>query len=359
MIRLMTSDVREPVTASGDDSGGSAATGRGRAALDFIRGPGYLASNIRLLVVLILISIGFSIARPAFYNSASITNIFVSAVLVLLLALGETYVLIFGGIDLSVAAMLALSGMVCGDVMSVLYTGSGSQWGVTVLGLACALAVGLAGGALNGWAISRLRLNSLIVTLGTMGIFTGVASLISNGNPITNFPSAAFTLGDGKWGPVPIMVAIAAAAVIIYAFITRQTRFGLHVYAAGANREALRRAGVSVPMVTVGVFCMAGLAAGLAGFLDTAHFLTASPTAGSNDLLFAIAAVVIGGTPLEGGEGSIIGTVIGALIISVLQNGFVILDVQSYWQLVAVGLVTVGAVYAGERERISRLFKAA
>jgi ribose transport system permease protein len=114
-----------------------------------------------------------------------------------------------------------------------------------------------------------------------------------------------------------------------------------------------------VPLVTIGVFCMAGLVAGLAGFLDTAHFLTASPTAGSQDLLLAVAAVVIGGTPLEGGEGSIVGTVIGALIISVLQNGFVILDVQSYWQLVAVGVVTVAAVYFGERDRISRLLKSA
>ena len=155
------------------------------------------------------------------------------------------------------------------------------------------------------------------------------------------------------------MVVIAAGAVVVYAFVTRRTRFGLHVYAAGADREALRRAGVSVPLVTIGVFCMSGLAAGLAGFLDTAHFLTASPTAGSNDLLLAVAAVVIGGTPLEGGEGSIVGTVIGALIISVLQNGFVILDVQSYWQLVAVGVVTVAAVYFGERDRISRLFKEA
>lgn len=332
---------------------------RGPAVLEFLRGSGYVASNLRLLGVLVVIAVAFSIARPAFYTSASITNIFVSAVLVLLLALGETYVLISGGIDLSVAAMLGLSGMVAGKVMSVLYSGSGGQWGVMFLGLFCALAVGVFGGMLNGWVISKLRLNSLIVTLGTMGIFGGAASLISNGNPITNFPSSVFTVGDGKWGPVPIMVVIAAVAVVAYAFITQQTRFGRHVYAAGANREALRRSGVRVTRVTIGVFCMAGLAAGLAGFLDTAHFLTASPTAGGNDLLLAVAAVVIGGTPLEGGEGSIIGTVIGALIISVLENGFVILDVQAYWQLVAVGIVTIAAVYAGERERISRVFKGA
>lgn len=352
----MTSDLHDAVRPAGDEADDDKAS-RGRAVLGFLRGPGYVASNIRLLMVLIAVSVGFSIARPAFYTSASITNIFVSAVLVLLLALGETYVLISGGIDLSVAGMLALSGMASGYVMNLMYSGSGSAWGVTVIGVLCALAVGLAGGALNGWIISRLRLNSLIVTLGAMGVFTGAASLISNGNPITNFPASTFTLGDGSWGPVPITVVIAAVAVVVYAFVTRRTRFGLHVYAAGANREALRRAGVSVPLVTIGVFCMSGLAAGLAGFLDTAHFLTASPTAGSNDLLLAVAAVVIGGTPLEGGEGSIVGTVIGALIISVLQNGFVILDVQSYWQLVAVGVVTVAAVYFGERDRISRLFK--
>jgi ribose transport system permease protein len=322
-----------------------------------LRGGGYLVANLRLLGVLVVIVIVFSLLKSSFYTSASVKNIFVSAVLVLLLALGETFVLISGGIDLSVGSMLALAGMVSGYVMAHLYgTGSGAEWWITIVGLLVGLVVGLAGGMLNGLVISRLRLNSLIVTLGTMGVFSGVAALISGGNPITNFPNSLFTIGNGQWGPIPIIIVIAVITVLIYAFITQQTRFGRHVYAAGANREALRRAGVRVPAVTIGLFGLSGLAAGLAGFLDTAHFLTASPTAGSTDLLLAVAAVVIGGTPLEGGEGSIVGTVIGAIIISVLQNGFVILNVQSYWQLVAVGVVTIIAVYAGERERGSRLF---
>jgi len=319
---------------------------------------GFGATNLRLVGVLIVICVIFSLLNSSFYTSASITNIFVSAVLVLLLALGETYVLISAGIDLSVASMLALSGMVAGKVMSTMFEGrQGSAWGITLAGLACALAVGLLGGTLNGWAISRLKLNSLIVTLGTMGIFSGAAALISGGNPITNFPESVFTIGNGTWGAIPIIVVIAVVVIAVFAFVSQQTRFGRHVYAAGSNREALRRSGVSVSGVTIGVFGISGLVAGLAGFLDTAHFLTASPSAGSQDLLLAVAAVVIGGTPLEGGEGSIVGTVIGALIISVLQNGFVILGVQAYWQLVAVGVVTIVAVYAGERERITRIFK--
>jgi ribose transport system permease protein len=319
---------------------------------------GFGASNLRLVGVLVLICLVFSVLNSSFYTRASITNIFVSAVLVLLLALGETYVLISAGIDLSVASMLALSGMVAGKVMSSMFQGrEGSAWGITLVGLVCALAVGLVGGMLNGWAISWLKLNSLIVTLGTMGIFAGAAALISGGNPITNFPGSTFTIGNGTWGVIPIIVFIAVVVVLIFTFISQQTRFGRHIYAVGSNREALRRSGVSVPAVTIGVFGISGLVAGLAGFLDTAHFLTASPTAGSEDLLLAVAAVVIGGTPLEGGEGSIIGTVIGALIISVLQNGFIILGVQSYWQLVAVGVVTIIAVYAGERERVGRIFK--
>lgn len=333
-------------------------SGRAMSVVGRLGGGGYIASNIRLLVVLIVISVVFSVLKSGFYSSVSITNIFVSAVLVLLLALGETLVLISGGIDLSVAAMLALAGMVSGKIMGSLYGGTGSDWLLTIVGLVAALVVGGAGGALNGLAISRLRLNSLIVTLGTMGVFSGVAALISNGNPITNFPGSVFTIGDGQWGPIPIIVVIAAVSVILYAFVTQQTRFGRHIYAAGANREALRRSGVRVGGVTVGLFALSGLAAGLAGFLDTAHFLTASPSAGSSDLLLAVAAVVIGGTPLEGGEGSILGTVIGALIISVLQNGFVILNVQSYWQLVAVGIVTIVAVFAGERERGFRFLTA-
>ena len=321
-----------------------------------LRGAGYVASNVRLLAVLVVIVVVFSLLKSSFYSSASVKNIFVSAVLVLLLALGETFVLISGGIDLSVASMLALAGMVSGYLMAHLYgSGTGSAWWITLVGLVAGLAVGLAGGMLNGLVISRLRLNSLIVTLGTMGVFSGVAALISGGNPITNFPTSLFTIGNGQWGPIPIIIVIAVITILLFVFISQQTRFGRHIYAAGANREALRRAGVRVPVVTIGLFGLSGLSAGLAGFLDTAHFLTASPTAGSEDLLLAVAAVVIGGTPLEGGEGSVVGTVIGALIISVLQNGFIILNVQAYWQLVAVGIVTIIAVYAGERERGTRL----
>ncbi len=183
--------------------------------------------------------------------------------------------------------------------------------------------------------------------------FRGVAPLISGGNPITKFSESDLTLGNRKWGPIPIVVVIAAVAVAVFSFVSQQTRFGRRIYAAGSNREALRRSGVRVWAVTVGVFGPSGLGAGRAGFLDTSHFPTASPTAGSQDLLLAVA---VGGTPLEGGEGSIVGTVVGALIISVLQNGLVILDVQAHGQLVAVGVVTIAAVYAGKRDRISRVF---
>lgn len=316
---------------------------------------GYLGSNLRLALVLVLLWIAFGLIQPAFFNGTAISNVFVSAVLVLTLALGETFVMIAGWIDLSVAGMLAMSGMVAGKVMSVLYSGSGSDWALMVGGLACALVVGAVGGIANGFVISKLKVNSLIVTLGSLGVFTGLASVISGGNPITDFPSSVYVVGDGTWGPIPVYVVIVGVVSVLYGWIGRETRFGRHIYACGANREALRRAGVSVQGVTLGVFGIAGLLGGLAGFLDTAHFEAASPVAGSSDLLLAVAAVVIGGTPLEGGEGSIAGTVLGALIISVLENGFVIINVSSYWQEVAIGVMTVVAVFMGERRRGRRL----
>jgi ribose transport system permease protein len=320
--------------------------------------PSLGAHNVRLLAVTIAVALVFFALKHTFLSGTSIRNLFVSAVPVLLLGIGETFVLISGGIDLSVGSMLACGGMVAGELMSSLYSGTGSAWLLTVGGLVAALLVGAAGGMLNGWTIARLRLNSLIVTLGAMGVLSGVAALITGGNPISTFPGASFRLGNGLWGPIPIQLALVAVVYVLYGFIGSQTRFGRYIYALGANREALRRAGVNVSGVLVGLFAMSGLAAALAGFLAVAQFQTASPSAGANDLLLAVAAVVIGGTPLSGGEGSIVGTAIGAMLISILENGFVIINVQAYWQLVAVGIVTVGAVYLGERDRFARVLQA-
>lgn len=313
-----------------------------------------LTGKTTILIVLLLLVLVFGITAPGFLSLISISNILVTTSLFLLLALGETFVMISGGIDLSVAAMLALSGMVAG---AVLQFHNGTDVGLSIVGFFLAVITGVVGGALNGATIIFLRLNPLIVTLGTYGIFGGLAEIISHGNPVSNFPSFIFTIGNG--GPVfPYPVWITFVIVIVFAWVAKRTRFGRYTYAVGANREAVRRSGVNLRLHSVVLYAVAGLAAGLAGFLSLAHFQTASPVAGSSDLLIAVAAVVIGGTPLTGGEGSVWGTVIGALVISVLENGFVMLNVSSFWQLVAVGITTILAVYFDEIQKRARLYRA-
>ncbi|MCL4351869.1 MAG: ABC transporter permease [Firmicutes bacterium] len=317
-----------------------------------------LRGRVTILFVLVLFVVFFGVTARGFFTKISLENIMVSTALFLLLSLGETYVMISGGIDLSVSSMLALSGMVSGVYISSTYHGTGPAIGITLIALALSLVLGLAGGTFNGLIIANLKLNPLIVTLGTWGVFYGGAELIANGSPVGNLTPFSYVLGNG--GPlVGWVVWITLAFVIAYAWIARRTRFGRYIFAVGANREAVRRAGVNLKRQSVGVYALAGLGAGAAGFLSMAHFQTASPVAGSDYLLIAVAAVIIGGTPLTGGEGSIWGTVVGALIISVLENGFVMLNISAFWQLVAVGLTTILAVYFDEIQRHFQIAQAA
>ncbi len=313
----------------------------------------YFVANLRILGILVLLIIAFGVLAPGFLTLTSAQSILVSTALFLLLALGETLVIISGGIDLSIGSMLALSGMVSGAIMSHFYR-AGHGIGLSLIGLILALGVGLAGGMINGIIIAKLRLNPLIVTLGTMGIFLGIAELISNGLPIANFPPFLFVIGNGGFG-LPWLLWMTIITVLIYGLMLGWTRFGRYIYAYGASKDAVIRAGVNIAAHTTWLYGLAGLAAGLAGYLSTAHFETASPVAGSQYLLIAVAAAVIGGTTLQGGEGTIWGTVIGALIISVLENGFVIMGLASFWQLVAVGAMVIIAVYFNELQRKRRI----
>jgi len=308
-------------------------------------------SNVGVLVVLVVM---FTILSPAFFSSISVDNILTETSLFLLLSLGETFVMISGGIDISVGSMLGLGGVAAASYMSSHYSATSAGALTLLVGLVIALGTGALGGLLNGAVIAYMGINPLIVTLATYGGFLGVADLISNGLPIANLPGASYTLGDGTVVGIPYLVIIAAVFTIVLSWMSINTRFGRYTFAIGANREAVRRAGVNLRKHTMMLYGMTGLLAGLAGLLNAAHFESATSSAGATDLLVAIAAVVIGGTPLTGGEGRVWGTVIGALIYTVLENGFVLVGVPAFWQLVVVAVLIVLAVYADQYQRTLR-----
>lgn len=305
------------------------------------------------LAVLIILCIGFGIGAPDFFSKANWIATSEYAVEYLLLALGETFVIVTAGIDLSVGANLGFSAMLSAVVMSGLLNGHMSSLLVTIIGFAIALAVGTGVGVLNGLIITRLKITPFIVTLGTMGMCTGATYLLDNGNQVSNLPHQIGTIGTTIWlsGWLPVIVLVAAVFTVLCWLLLSRTRFGLHTYVVGSNYLAGQRAGLKVDRHLVRVYALAGFLAGVAGMMVTAKFTIATPIAGANDELDAIAAVVIGGASLFGGTGSILGTLIGTFIVSILVTGLVLLNVQPYWQQVAVGAVLIVAVVLDQVRR--------
>jgi len=300
-----------------------------------------------IFAVLVAIVIAFSIASPNFLTQANWLNTSSTATEVLLLAVGQTFVIVSGGIDLSVGAILGLSGMAGGWVMAHFFGSGGTPGGiVTAVGFIVALAVGAVAGAINGVLIARYDIPAFVVTLGTLGVGTGLADLISNGQEISTLPALIGNIGNtniGGWVPVPVLVA--AVITVAAAVLLAKTRFGTYTYTIGDNRQAAVRAGIADRRHLMKVYLLSGLLAGVAGIIVMTRLGAASPTSGSNDELNAIAAVVIGGASLFGGRGTILGSVIGTCIISVLLTGLIIVNVPPFWQLVAVGVVLIAAVY--------------
>jgi ribose transport system permease protein len=308
-------------------------------------------STVWIAAILLAIIVVFGILQPAdFASGSNIRNIAVDASVLLVLAVGATYVIITAGIDLSVGAVLVFSAVVSARAMHAV---GGDGTGVIVLGLVVALAGGLGWGLLNGVLVTLARVPPFVVTLGTLGMSLGVALLITGGIDERSVPPKLVdTIGIGElFGQIPWLVVIAAAVALVFAVVLAMTRFGRHTYAIGSNAEAATRAGISVNRHLIKVYALAGLLAGLGGFLTLARFGTTTVSGHTTDNLSAIAAVVIGGTSLFGGVGTIVGTVIGVFIPAVLQNGFIITGVQPFWQQVAVGAVLIAAVYIDQLRR--------
>jgi ribose transport system permease protein len=307
-----------------------------------------------ILVGLILV---FSVLEyENFVSVSNARNVTTDAAVLLVLAVGSTFVIITAGIDLSVGSVLVFAGVMAAKAMEAV---GGESVGTLLVGLAAALASGLAWGIFNGFLIAKAKIPALIVTLGTLGMALGAALLITGGVDQRDVPfKLVETVGSGRlFGELPYLVLIAFAVALAGGILLAATRFGRYTYAIGSNEEGARRAGVAVDRHLIKVYALAGTLSGLAGFLSLARFATTTIGGHSTDNLQAIAAIVIGGTSLFGGVGTMLGTVFGVFIPAVLQNGFVIVGLQPFWQQVAVGAVLIVAVYLDQLRRRSRYLR--
>jgi ribose transport system permease protein len=301
-------------------------------------------------LILLGIVAGFAVLRfEQFATVFNFRNIAADASGLLILAVGMTFVIITAGIDLSVGSVLVFSGVIAARVMLGI---GGEGWGAIGAGLVAGLVAGLAWGVVNGVLVTKARVPPLIVTLGTLGMALGSALLITGGIDVRGVPlQLTTTVGIGQLAGIPYVVIIAAVVTAIGAITLSMTRFGRYTYAIGSNAEAARRAGIDVDRHLIKVYALSGFLAGLAGMVSLARFATTTIGGHSTDNLAAIAAVVLGGTSVCGGIGTVLGTVVGVFIPAILQNGFVILGVQPFWQQVAVGAVLIVAVYIDQLKR--------
>lgn len=297
------------------------------------------------LASLIVMVIAFSLASPNFFTVNNIIGILLSTAVIGILAVGVTFVIITGGIDLSIGTVMTLASVITGVFISM--------WGLPIsLGIIGGLLAGAVAGLTSGLVIAKLKVPPFIATLGMMMMAQGLSLVISGTRPIYFLATPGFR-GVAMNSPlgVPNAVVIFFAAAIVAGFLLNRTVLGRYTYALGSNEEAARLSGINIDRWKIGIYTLGGLFSGLAGVVMASRLNSAQPSLGVGYELEAIAAVVIGGTSLSGGEGSIGGTVIGAFIMSVLINGLRILSMPQEWQKVVTGAIVILAVYADVRRR--------
>ena len=301
------------------------------------------------LIFLVALMIIFAVLEPRFMSWINLFNVMRQVSITGLLAIGMTFVILTRGIDLSIGSLLAFAGLVAaavakGGMQDRFTVGEGViGWGWELAALA-AIAVGVCGGLLQGLAITKLKVPPFVVTLGGMSVFRGAALLFAAGGPISGFQPDFTWWGQGKIGPVPVPVIIFLVAALLAHIALRYMRYGRQVYAVGGNPEAARLSGLNVNWVICSVYVIMGFFAGLGAFVLSARLNSAEAVAGTGYELTVIASVVIGGTSLFGGAGTIFGTVIGSILIGVLLNGLVLMNVSSYIQQIIIGVIIVLAV---------------
>jgi ribose transport system permease protein len=343
-------DPSPPPSPSPPAAGGAARSGAAAPPRPWRRllgsSPAYMTG---VLLVLVLV---FSFAAPeSFPTPVTLRNLLTDMAVLLVMAVGMTFVLVAAGFDISIGSVLVFAGVCAAKVME---STGGQGPGTVVLGVAVALLAGAAWGAVNGLVIARLGVPALIATLGSMGAALGAALLVSNGTDVRTVPRALIGVSTDRPLGVSWLVWIAAVIALVGGVVLAQTRFGRHTQLIGSNVESARRAGIDVDRHTFWLYTANGTLAGLAGMLSLTRFATTTVSGHTTDGLEVITGVVLGGTSLFGGVGTVVGTVVGMAIPTVLNNGFVQLNVQPFWQEVAIGVVLVVAVYLDQLKRRRR-----
>ncbi|HOK76103.1 MAG TPA: ribose ABC transporter permease [Verrucomicrobiota bacterium] len=298
-------------------------------------------SRFGLVVALLCIGAALSIVKPVFLTFPNLLNVVRQISINGILAVGVTYVLLTGGVDLSLGSVVALSG-----VVAAIFAHPG-DWPV-IVPVAAGVLVGAACGGINGLVVTKGRVAPFIVTLGMMTAARGVALVVSGGKPVSNLGESFRWIGSGG---VPVIVFLAVSCVSWV--LLSNLRLGRHLYAVGGNENAARASGINVEGVKLFAYTICGALAGLGGVVLAARITTGQPNAGVGYELDAIAAVVIGGTSLSGGVGGVGGTILGALLMGVINNGLDLLNVSSYYQAIVKGIIIVGAVWLDQRKEKS------
>jgi len=297
---------------------------------------------INQLLALVLLCIALSLLSERFLTFSNFLNIFKQSSVLAILAIGMTFVILTGGIDLSVGSILALGGVVTASLLA-----GGHN---IVLAMVVGLLIGLVFGLTNGLFVSFFDLPPFIVTLATMAIARGVTLVYTSGYPISTLPETFNYLGMGKIAGFPFIILLTLITFVLFYFLLTKTSFGKYTYAIGDNKNAAILSGINVNLVLILVYSICGLLSGFSGILLTSRLGSAQPTAGFGYELDAIACVVLGGTNLFGGKGSLIGTMIGVLIIGVITNGLNILGVSSFIQQIIKGVILLLAILFSKRK---------
>jgi ribose/xylose/arabinose/galactoside ABC-type transport system permease subunit len=301
------------------------------------------------VIFLVVLAVVFTIQQPAFATERNFWFLLRQTFVYGIMAVGMTFVILTGGIDLSVGSVLCFAGLVSAAVAK------GANWkdvsnpdpgGTAVLYAAlAAMAVGALAGSVHGFAIAKLKVPAFVVTLGGLAAWRGAAQVFSQGQPINKFSDQFRFWGGGYIGPMPVPVAIFLVFVVLGYLVLRFTTYGRSIYAVGGNPEAARLSGLNTTGLIMSVYVISGFLAGLCGFLLTSRLGAAEVVAGNGYELIVIAAVVIGGTSLFGGEGTVLGTLVGTLLIGVLNSGLAINNVNPYYQPIIIGIIVVLSVY--------------